>query len=393
MNKLDKEFITDMFLDSDAVFTINRLILAVANVINENSNNMNNFSKGLNEELKVMKIISKDFIGKPATHTGVNSYYEHTIQNFDDFDYINRFKMKKTTVQALINFLADYVSCDGTVIVPLAKKVHIFLWILTSDASYQEIGSKFGLHKSSVSYIFQQIASVLTDQRYHFISWPSIEEQHMTRLKVNSRFKFPNCVGFLDACRFKVGSKNNKSNMPDNVLMQAVCDESLMFIDIHIGTIGKTKKSKVFRESQLSRELKNFIDFDNHILGDSEYKLKKNLITPFSSEELLTSEEMKFNEVHWKVRYYIGHAFELLKDKFRRLNHIDICKPEIVTSLIYSACVLHNFLLLHEGYPEMKEEAIICDDGVTIDTSIVKTAVEKRQFLCNYINYIDVDNE
>ncbi|XP_059051181.1 uncharacterized protein LOC131845999 isoform X2 [Achroia grisella] len=382
-----------MFLDSDAVFTINRLILAVANVINENSNNMNNFSKGLNEELKVMKIISKDFIGKPATHTGVNSYYEHTIQNFDDFDYINRFKMKKTTVQALINFLADYVSCDGTVIVPLAKKVHIFLWILTSDASYQEIGSKFGLHKSSVSYIFQQIASVLTDQRYHFISWPSIEEQHMTRLKVNSRFKFPNCVGFLDACRFKVGSKNNKSNMPDNVLMQAVCDESLMFIDIHIGTIGKTKKSKVFRESQLSRELKNFIDFDNHILGDSEYKLKKNLITPFSSEELLTSEEMKFNEVHWKVRYYIGHAFELLKDKFRRLNHIDICKPEIVTSLIYSACVLHNFLLLHEGYPEMKEEAIICDDGVTIDTSIVKTAVEKRQFLCNYINYIDVDNE
>ncbi|XP_026758890.1 uncharacterized protein LOC113518257 [Galleria mellonella] len=392
MNRFDKEFITELFMDSDSVFTVNRLVLAVANVINDNNDNITNFNEELNEEFQVLKTISTTDINATSVAKGVNSYYENTIKKFDDYEYMNKFKMKKATVQALVHFLAEHVICDGTVIVPLEKKVHIFLWLMTNDTSYQDTGLLFGLHKSSVSYIFQEIASALSDQRYNFINWPTIEEQHITRLKVYSRFKFPNCVGFLDACRFKVGSRRKKNNVLDTVLMQAVCDESLMFIDIHIGSVGKTKKSKVFRESQLSQELKNFIHFDNHILGDSEYKLKKNLITPFSSEELLTSEEMKFNEVHWKARSYIGHAFELLKERFRRLNHIDVCKPEFVATLIYSACVLHNFLLLHEGYPEMKEEAVVCDEGVTIDSNIIKTAIEKRQFLCNYINYMNMDN-
>lgn len=292
--------------------------------------------------------------------------------------------------QALINCLKENIETGSTI--PLDKKVHIFLWLLTSDYSYNEVALLFGLHKASVSYIFHKMALLIAEQRYHFISWPSIEEQHVTRIKVNSKYKIPNCVGFIDTCQFNLRAKNSKKSKHDTVLLQAVCDESLMFIDIHIGDIGKTKKSKVFRDSSLAHELKNFVDFESHILGDSEYKLKKNLITPFSSEELLTSEEMKFNEVHWKARSYIGHAFELLKERFRKLNHMDIGNPNAVSTLICAACVLHNFILLHEGCPEIKEEMITCNEGVTIDPSLVTTAVEKRQFLCNYINYINLDD-
>lgn len=271
----------------------------------------------------------------------------------------------------------------------LDKKVHVFLWLLTSDSSFSEIAIMFGLHKSTVAYIFHEIASLLAEQRHNFITWPTVEEQHITRIKVNSRYKFPNCVGFIDACRFKVGSKRNKKDEPEVIMLQAVCDESFAFIDVHVSDIGVTKKNKVFRESWLCQELKSLIDFDNHLLGDSEYKLKKNLITPFNSEEVLTSEEMKFNDRHWKARSYIGLSFELLKDKFRKLSHIDINKPDAVQTLLYAACVLHNFIILQEGCPNVKEEPITCDDGVTIDSDIVKTADEKRQFLCNYVNYID----
>lgn len=292
-----------------------------------------------------------------------------------------------SVLQALIKFLEDCTKSGS--IVPLDKKVHVFLWLLTNASSCNEVGLLFNLHKSTVNVIFHEIASMLTEQRYHFISWPSMEEQHLTRLKVNSRFKFPNCVGFIDACRLKVSSIRNKRSKPDIVLLQAVCDESLMFMDIHVGEIGKTRKGKLFRESPLARELKNFVTFENHVLGDSQYKLRKNLISAFSTEELLTSEEMKFNEIHWKARSYIGHAFELLKERFRKLNHIDINRPETVKTLIYAACVLHNFILLHEGCSEVKDEAVICDDGVIIDTNIVRTATEKRQFLCNYINYLE----
>uniref|UniRef100_A0A2A4JWQ4 DDE Tnp4 domain-containing protein n=1 Tax=Heliothis virescens TaxID=7102 RepID=A0A2A4JWQ4_HELVI len=388
MNNFQKEFIMGMFLDDDNASTMERLVVAVANIVSENNENMNKFSTAFEKEYDYTSVRVENPGIVPVTRR-MKGFYEETVRNFTDEDYAVRFKMKRSTVQTLINFLKNYVKPGN---IPLDKKVHVFLWLMVSDCSYNEIGKLFGMHKSSVSNIFHEIATHLTEHRYRFISWPSVEEQHITRIKVNSRFKFPNCVGFIDACRFKVGSKRNKKDKPETILLQAVCDESLIFLDIHIGDIGKTRKHRVFKESALAHELKNFVEFENHILGDSEYRLRKNLITPFTSEELLTSEEMKFNEIHWKTRSYIGHAFELMKERFRKLNHIDIVKLESVHLLITVACILHNFILMHEGCSEVKEEAVVCDDGVTINTSIVQTALEKRQFLCNYINYIDKED-
>ncbi|CAK1602085.1 unnamed protein product [Parnassius mnemosyne] len=383
----DKDFIMELFLD-DSVSTVNKLVVAIANVVHENNENISSFDEILIREQNRQLGKSKQVPRKFTVASNINDFYENTAINFTDEDYLEKFRMKKSTVQALISYLEDFMKSDSTV-VPIDKKVHIFLWLLTSDYSFSEVGTLFGLHKSSISYIFYEMATMLCKQRYNFISWPSLEEQHMTRIKINSRHKFPNCVGFIDACRFKVGSKKNKKNCPEIILLQAVCDESLIFTDIHIGRIGDTRKSKVFRDSKLAQELKKFIGFENHILGDSNYRLRKNLITPFSSEELLTSEEMKFNEVHWKARSYIGHAFELLKERFKRLNHLNISKTESIDTVICAACVLHNFVILHEGCSAIKDETVVCDDGVTIDTNIVKTAIEKRQFLCNYINFID----
>ncbi|XP_038207929.1 protein ANTAGONIST OF LIKE HETEROCHROMATIN PROTEIN 1-like [Zerene cesonia] len=385
----DKEFIMELFLE-DNVSSVNRVIIAAANVIKEDHENITRINDIVRNECAIqVKQHDNNTLYRDTQITYEdNKFYENIVVNYTDEDYAAKFMMKKSTVQALINHLKDYIK-PGACIIPLDKKVHIFLWLLTSDSSFNDVAKLFSLHKSSVSYIFHEIATLLSEQRYHFINWPSLEEQHVTRIKVNSRYGFPNCVGFIDACRLKVGSKLNRKNKPEIILLQAVCDETLMFFDIHIGEIGNTHKSRVYKDSQLAHELKNFIDFDNHILGNSEYKLKKNLITPFTSDEVLTSEEMKFNEIHWKTCTYIGHAFELLKERFKKLNHIDINKAESIKTLICAACILHNFVLLHEGSSYMKEEAVINDDGVTIDPSIVKTALEKRQFLCNYINYID----
>lgn len=293
----------------------------------------------------------------------------------------------KCLFQALTKFLT---SMEQPGAIPLDKKVHVFLMFFMSDLSCYDVGKFFGIPKSSVSHIFHEIASHLSDNWHNYISWPSIEEQHVTRIKVNSKFKIPNCVGFIDACHFKVGVNRKKH---ETVLLQAVCDESFMFIDIHIGDFGITKKSKVFKQSSLSHELLNFVEYDNHLLGDSEYKLHMNLITPFTAEEVLTSEEMKFNEIHWKARSNIQNAFELLKSKMCKLNHLENFKRELVFKVITSACVLHNFIIMHEGNPAVKEETIICDDAVEMNSEIVHTAAEKRQFLCNYINYIDSDSD
>lgn len=385
MNSFHKKFITNLFLDSDSISNINKVVIAIANVVNESNENIYLFNEVLKKEYDDVKD-SNEYIPRGCILPRTNCYYEQIVQTYTDQDFIEQFGMKKDTFQGLVNFLTNYIN-PGNII--LDKKVLAFLCLMMNDYSFSDVGRLFGLHKSSVSYIFYELASCLTEQRYQFITWPSVEDQHITRIKVNSRFKFPNCVGFIDSFHLKVVPKRYKKHKPETVLVQGVCDESFKFIDIHVGEIGTTKKSRVFKESTLSHQLKNFIDFDNHILGSSEFKLKKNLITPFTSEEILTREEMKFNEIHWRTRSYIGHAFELLKEKFRKLNNIDFIKPTSVNILIYSACVLHNYILMHDGYPEVKEEKIICEDGVSISTDIVKTAEEKRQFLCNYVNYID----
>ncbi|XP_047510358.1 protein ANTAGONIST OF LIKE HETEROCHROMATIN PROTEIN 1-like [Pieris napi] len=384
----DKELLMELFLD-DNVSNMNRLIVAAANVINENNENISSMNEIIMKEdaNQIIRTENREFVRRSLSYSSKN-FYEDIVVKYTDEDYAEKFKMKKTTIQALINHLREYIKPCSSVI-PLDKKVHIFLWLLTSDSSYSDVAELFGMHKSSVSYIFHELATLLSEQKYHFINWPSLEEQHVTRIKVNSRFGFPNCVGFIDACRLRVRSKTNQKGKPEIILLQAVCDETLMFFDIHIGQIGSTHKNRVYRESQLAHEMKNFIDFDNHILGNSEYKLKKNLITPFTSDIPLTSEETKFNEIHWKASTYIGHAFEILKDRFKKLNSIDINKTDAIHTLICAACVLHNFVLLHEGSNYLKEEAVINNDGVTIDPNLVKTAAEKRKFLCSYINYMD----
>ncbi|CAK1540051.1 unnamed protein product [Leptosia nina] len=385
----DKEFIMELFLD-DNVSNINRCVVAAANVMSENNENISCINEVIMKENvnQFLTIESKELVKNTQNLHSRNNFYENVVAKYTEELYVSKFKMKKTTVKALIDHLQEYMKPCSSVI-PLDKKVHIFLWLLTSDSSFSAVAELFGLHKSSVSYIFHEFATLLSEQKYHFINWPSLEEQHVTRIKVNSRYGFPNCVGFINACRLKIKPKNTRKEKSDIMLLQAVCDETLMFFDIHIGEVGNTHKNRVYRESQLAHEIKNFIDFDNHILGNSEYKLRKNLITPFTSDNSLTSEELKFNEIHRKACTYIDHAFEILKDRFKKLDSIDINKPEAINSLICAACVLHNFVLLHEGSSYLKKEAVINDDGVTINPSIVKSAEDKRQFLCHYINYMD----
>ncbi|VVC91989.1 unnamed protein product [Leptidea sinapis] len=390
MSLFDTNFVMELFLD-DNVSNMNRAVVAAANVFYENYENISYIENIFRKECRSRKnvsLISKNVVFEKRNIRNKKQTYEDFTIKYSDTFYVTKFKMHKKTMQSLLNYLKDFYTNASLSIIPLSIKVHIFIYHLTTDTSLSEVSEYFGISKSSVSYIFHEIATLLSEQRFNFINWPSLEEQHITRVKVNSRCGFPNCVGFIDSSRLKVGSKQNQGNSKI-VLLQAVCDENLMFFDIHIGEIGNTHKNKVFKDSQLGHELKNFIEFDNHILGSTEYKLRKNLITPFIPDEPLTNDELRFNEIHRKASTHIGQAFDLLRQRFKKLNNITLNKPEAVKKLITAACVLHNFILLHEGSTNLKEESVNIDEGLTIDRNLVQTAVEKRLFLCNYINFME----
>lgn len=104
MNDFDKEFITELFLDSDSVSTINRLVVAVANVVYENNENACILNEALKEECSdVLQAMTAETITRAPTKPK-ESYFEDTILKFSDNEYLDQFKIKKSTVQ--VKFLS-----------------------------------------------------------------------------------------------------------------------------------------------------------------------------------------------------------------------------------------------------------------------------------------------
>lgn len=99
MANFDTEFVTELFLD-DTVSTINRLIVATANVVNESLENISHFNDFM------IKEYSRNIPLPSRSITSVNRertrFYERVVKNFSDDEYIENLKMCKSTVKVCI---------------------------------------------------------------------------------------------------------------------------------------------------------------------------------------------------------------------------------------------------------------------------------------------------
>lgn len=100
MDNFQKEFLMNMFLDSDNDCNMNRLVVAVANIVKENCENMTRFSN-LQQEFAQLSDI-REYLGALPLPRRVKGFYEQAVLNFTDEDYNVKFKMKKTTVQVFV---------------------------------------------------------------------------------------------------------------------------------------------------------------------------------------------------------------------------------------------------------------------------------------------------
>lgn len=108
MDRFDKEFITQMFLDSDNVSTMNRVAVAITNVVTEHNENMVAFNEALKNEFgQVLQTVDIEEAWPLTQKVKYEGYYEHTVQFFDDEEYLTRFKMKKSTVQVSLKLLSE----------------------------------------------------------------------------------------------------------------------------------------------------------------------------------------------------------------------------------------------------------------------------------------------
>jgi len=187
-----------------------------------------------------------------------------------------------------------------------------------------------------------------------YIKWPTTDEVKV----VSEHFTFPYTIGAIDGSHIPIKQPLHQLDAYTNrkfttsVILQAVCDSTMLFTDVSVGWSGSMHDARVFRLSHLGRKLENEGLHPYHLLGDSAYALKPYMIVPFRDNGHLSQDEKKFNLAHSASRCVVERAFARLKGKFRRLKYLDMDNKALISDIVTAACVLHNFILRHDSSSE-----------------------------------------
>lgn len=246
-------------------------------------------------------------------------------------------------------------------IVPLEKKLHITVWMLANYAvTFRECSTLFGVSAGTVHFIFLQICTAINLIHTKYIKWPNLNACEEIVESTYNRSNFPGVIGAIDGCHIEIKQPSTQ-NAYDyynkkqfySIILQGVCDPSLKFLNIFVGMLGKVHDARVFRLSSLQRQINlGLIPENMHLLADSAYGLHDNILTPYRDNGHLTRQQRRYNKKHASTRSCIERAFGLLKNKFRRLRFLDMNLIEEIPIVITACCVLHNFILIHEGYED-----------------------------------------
>lgn len=248
--------------------------------------------------------------------------------------------------------------------IPMVKNIHVFLHFLQTRDSFRKFVSKFGLSSTTLCHNFLHICGILASLKDSLIKFPDFEKQTMIKQQIAKKYKFPNCIGFIDTCTIYINQQP--------LTVEAICDHNLVFYYFNCNP----KQS--FLDSQLGKKLTEIVNHENHLLGSSQYPLLVNLLTPFDESANQTS----YNKVHFKAWSNVQQAFEALKSKLTRLNALKATLSE-PSDVVYAACFLHNFVRLSSIKDVLDSGS---DDSLQISVDV--NAFDKRQLLSETIQVI-----
>lgn len=203
---------------------------------------------------------------------------------------------------------------------------------------------------------------------------------------------FLGILGAIDGCHIRIVKPQNYPNSYINrkgypsVLLQGICDSRKLFLDVYAGEPGSIHDARLLQKSDFYQRLRNneiVFPNDTHLIGDLAYPLSKNLLVGFKDNGHLTERQRLFNRKLSEARVVVENAFGLLKCRFRRLKFTETVKLELLSLLIVSACILHNFCILNNDllgmdYEEADDVVAVVDDENFNDG---RAAVEKRNHI------------
>eukprot|EP01018_Ginkgo_biloba_P005223 Gb_27975 [translate_table: standard] len=217
-------------------------------------------------------------------------------------------------------------------VLSVEKQVAIAFLKLAARMTMLTITELFGYGKSTVKVV-KKIVFSLKKQANNLIQWPT-DLTSLHQIKEGFRLKqgFPNCCEAIDATHIQMDLPYNESSFDwydrehnYSMLVQAIVDSNMRFLDICIGWPGSLNGIRLLRNSSFYRLCEGgerlnghlvsigTIDMREYIVGDGGYSLLPWFIILFLG--VVTNAQKLFNFKLSSTRIVVERAFGKLKNK------------------------------------------------------------------------------
>ncbi|KAH8021958.1 hypothetical protein HPB51_019602 [Rhipicephalus microplus] len=294
----------------------------------------------------------------------VRLYVESVFDSYNDKEFRRLFRLQRCTTEMIT---ADFESSSyyprggrGRQKITALKTMQIALAYLGTQWSMNAIADKFGVSESTVHVAIRRVLDFLLSISEREIRWPNDEEAARNKRAFRALGRcdgveagLPDVISAIDGCHVRITRPTDceedyyNSNEFHSIILQAVCDADMVFFGVFVGFPGRAHDARVLEESFLFEEAASRFD-GGYLLGDAAYPLLPWLLPPYRHVTSSWQPWMsKFNHVHSKQRVVIEIAFGLLKERFRRLDKIDVNSIPQAVEIVMAACVMHNLARRH----------------------------------------------
>lgn len=276
-------------------------------------------------------------------------------------DFKSHFRLKRETVEHVLSLIVNQLQSQAlenrlTEVDPL-KQLLITLWTYATPESYRSISNRFHVSKSSVFRILRKCSDCLFTLAATEIQWPSQVEAILIADNFTNCANFPGVIGAIDGTHITIKAPMQHPESYVNrhrlhsIVLQAVCDRNLKFLNCYAGQPGSLHDARIFRLSTLRQNIEGGIVVvppHCHLLGDSAYPLCEYLLTPYRDTGNLSAVQVNYNHKHSATRMAIERAFGKLKSRFRRLQFFHSPDIKFIVKSVIACCTLHNVCIVFD---------------------------------------------
>lgn len=230
------------------------------------------------------------------------------------------------------------------------QRMAAVLHVLAHPTNYHEAGLKFGVGQSTIAHWLPMMCEFITSHFAGMINFPlpNTADEEAIFDQFRNVVVFPFVKGAIDSSLIPLATRPAAVFRQDDfwcrkgyaaIHLQAVVDYRGQFLDIFVGTPGRTHDAMVLRLSPIFESAAHLFR-GSYLLGDKGYPLLPWLIVPFKGQG--PEHEVIFNEEQAKARVVVEQAFGRLKGRWRMLQCLDVDMAN-AAMVVHACCILHNF--------------------------------------------------